>query len=65
MYGSFIDLKKAFDAMDRGRCIQILRDRDVGEKALRLITTFWKEAVLVCRAGGSYRQSFKALRGVT
>ena len=40
MYRGFIDLKKAFGAMDRGRRIQILRDRDVGEKALRLITTF-------------------------
>ena len=48
IFGSFIDLKKVFDAMDRGRCIAILRDRGVGEKALRLITIFWKEAVLVC-----------------
>jgi hypothetical protein len=65
MYGGFIDLRKAFDAMDRGRCIQILRDRGVGEKALRLITTFWREALLACRAGGSYGRVFKALRGVT
>merc|ERR1712194_757062 len=35
MYGGFIDLKKAFDVMDRGRYIQILRDPGVGEKSLR------------------------------
>ena len=39
-YGGFIDLKKAFDAMDRDRCIKILRDRGVGEKALGLIWRF-------------------------
>ena len=64
MYGGFIDLKKAFDVMYRGRYIQILGDRGVGEKALRLITAFWKEAVLVCQAGGSYGHTVKALRSV-
>ena len=64
LYGIFIDLHKAFDAMDRGRCIQILRDRGVGEKALRLIARFWKGAQLVCRAGGSYGRKFSAYRGV-
>ena len=47
MYGGFINLKKAFNAMDREKCIHILQDRGVGEKALWLITTFWKEAILV------------------
>ena len=26
LYGIFIDLRKAYDAMDRGRCLEILRD---------------------------------------
>ena len=57
--------QKSFGTIYRGRCVQILRDHGVGQKALRLITTCWKEAVLVRQAGGSYGLAFKALRDVT
>ena len=40
IFGGFMDLKKAFDVMYRDRCITILKDHSVEEKALRLITTF-------------------------
>ena len=36
-FGIFVDLRKAYDAMDRDRCLKILRDVGVGEKTLRLI----------------------------
>ena len=54
LYGIFLDPRKAFDAMDRGWCVQILEDAGfgVGTKALRLIRTFWDKAILVCRASG-------------
>ena len=65
LYVIFVDLRKAYDAMDRGRCLKILRDAGVGEKALCLIARFWRDAELVCRAGGRYGRPFKALRGVT
>ena len=65
MYGGSIDLKKDFGAIYRGGCVRILRDHCVGEKALRLITTFWKEAVLVCQAGSNYGRAFKGLCGTT
>ena len=32
LYGIFVDLRKAYDAMDRGRCLEIRRDCGVGEK---------------------------------
>ena len=53
LYRVFIGLRKAYDAMDRGHCLEILRDCGVGEKALRLIARFWRNAELVCagRAG--------------
>ena len=50
LYGIFIDLRKAFDAMDRERCLEILRGYGAGPNMLRLIDHFWKEAELVCRA---------------
>ena len=65
LFGIFIDLHKAYDAMDRGRCLKILRDAGVGEKTLRLISRFWRRSVMVFRAGGRYGRPFEARRGVT
>ena len=64
-YGVFLDLRKAFDAMDRGRCLKILEGYGVGPNMLRLIKLFWDRAVLVCRASGVYGEPFLAGRGVT
>ena len=33
---NFLDLRKAYDAMDRGRCLDILRDSGVGPKTVRI-----------------------------
>ena len=65
LYGIFIDLRKAYDAMDRERCLEILAAYGVGPKMCRLIKHFWDTADLVCRAGGVYGTPFKAYRGVT
>ena len=40
MYGIFLDLRKAFDTMDWGQCLEILEDVGVGPCALRLIKSF-------------------------
>ncbi len=64
-FGIFIDLWKAFDAMDRGHCLEILVLHGVGPKMLRLICNFWDLAMKVCRAKGNYSRTFKAGRGVT
>ena len=40
LYGVFLDLRKAYDAMDRSRCLLILKDCGVGFKTLRLIQRF-------------------------
>ena len=64
-YGVFIDLKKAFDAMDRERCLLLLEGHGAGPNMRRLIRHFWDEATNVCRALGNYGVPFKAGRGVT
>ncbi len=64
-YRVFIDLKKAFDAMDRERCLEILGMHGVGPNMMRLICNFWDTAINVCRARGNYGQPFQAGRGVT
>ena len=40
LYGVFIDLRKVYDVMDRGRCFEILKAYGVGPKMLKLIDLF-------------------------
>ena len=46
--GTFLDLQKVYhDAMDRDRCLQILRGYGVGPNIIWLIKHFCNKAVLV------------------
>jgi hypothetical protein len=47
-YGVFIDLRKAFDAMDRERCIMILEGYGAGPRLVRLVRSYWRDAIMVC-----------------
>jgi hypothetical protein len=53
-----LDLKKAFDLMNRERCLLILEGYGVGPRMIWLIWIFWHNAVLVCRASGNYKGPF-------
>jgi hypothetical protein len=64
-YGVFINLKKAFDAMDRERCLFILEGHGIGPSMCCLIHHFWDKATNVCCASGNYAMPFKTGRGVT
>jgi hypothetical protein len=64
-YGVFLDLRKAFDAMDRERCLMVLEGYGAGSRMIQLIRGFWRDAIMVCRAAGNYGTAFKAGRGVT
>ena len=65
LFRVFIDLKKAYDAMDRERCIEILVGCGVGPNLIRLLIFFWENAELVCRAGGYYdKKGFRSKMGV-
>lgn len=64
-FGVFLDLKTAFDAMDRSRVLELLQGYGVGTKMLTLIRTFWESAEMVCKAKGNYGDPFRAGRGVT
>jgi hypothetical protein len=64
-YGVFLNLRKAFDAMDRERCLMVLEGYRAGPRMIRLIRGFWRNAIMVCRAAGNYGTAFKAGCGVT
>ena len=59
LYQIYVDLKKAYNALDREQTLIILAAYGVGQKH------FWDTAKLVCRTGGNYGEPFNAERGVT
>ena len=52
LYVIFLDLHKAYDALDRSRCLEILEGYDVGPRACWLLWTYWGRLTMVARAGG-------------
>ena len=65
LYEIFLDLHKAYDALDRDRCLDILAAYGVGPWAIRLLRRYWNRHMMVARAGGYYCAPFKGFRGVT
>ena len=37
LFGVFLDLHKSYDALDKGRCLEILEGYEVGTQAIRLL----------------------------
>ena len=54
LYVIFLDLTKAYDALYRSRCLEILEGYGVGPNARRLLTTYWRRQTMVARAAGYY-----------
>ena len=61
----FLDLHKAYDALDRSRCLEILEEYGVGPRARELLRNYWHRLTMVARAGGYYGTAFRGERGVT
>jgi hypothetical protein len=64
-YGVFLDLWKAFNAMDWEWGIMLLEGYGAGPWMIWLIHGYWRDAIMVCWAAGNYGTAFKAGRGVT
>ena len=61
----FLDLTKAYDVLDRSRCLDILEGYGVGPGTRRLLHNYWRRLTIAARAGGYYGAAFKGARGVT
>ena len=61
----FLDLHKAYDVLERSRCLEILEGYGMGPQSCRLLQTYWGRLSVVARAGGYYREAFKGDRVMT
>ena len=61
----FLDLHKAYDALDRSRCLEILEEYVIGPRARNLLQNYWHCLNIVAWAGGYYGTAFREERGVT
>ena len=61
----YLDLTKAYDALDRSRCLGILEGYGVGPSARRLLQNYWRRLTMAARSGGYHGTAFKGSRGVT
>ena len=59
LYVILLELHKAYDALDRSRCLEILEGYGIGHRARKLLRNYWHRLTMVARAGGYYRTSFR------
>ena len=64
LYLVFLDLKKAYDTLDRGRTLGILKGYGLGQNLCRIIEEVWEMDTMVPKQAGFYGKSFSASRGV-
>ena len=60
----FLDLQKAYDTLDRSRCLEILEGYGIGTQARNLLKNYWHRLTMVERGGGYYGTDFRGERGV-
>ena len=65
LYVIFLDLHKAYESLDRSRCLEILEGYGVVHRACWLLRTYWGKMKMVASAGGYYGDAFKGARVVT
>ena len=64
LYWVFLDLKKAYDTLDRQRALAILKGYGVGMNILSIIERVWSMDTMVPKQSGFYGKPFSASRGV-
>jgi Reverse transcriptase (RNA-dependent DNA polymerase) len=64
LYLCFMDLRKAYDTLNRQRTLEILKGYGVGKNVLKFIETIWDWDEMTPKQAGFYGKPFKASRGV-
>ena len=64
-YQIFLDLRKAYNSIDRGRVLKILEKYKVGPKIRRYISSVWENQRFLLRQQGVYSVPLDVERGCT
>ena len=54
LFEVFLDLHKAYDALDRERALDLLSVYGVGSRTVQLLRTYWDRLTMVDKAGGYF-----------
>ena len=65
LFGIFLDIHKAYNALYQDRYLGILAAYGDGLRTIQLLRTYWGRLTMVARAGGYFGVSFKGYRSVT
>ena len=64
LYMIFLDLKKAYDSVDRTRTLKLLENYGLGKNIIRIIQNIWEDDVLIPKQQMYYGKPFTTQRGV-
>lgn len=64
LYTLFVDLRAAFDNVDRNRLWRILQDKGIEEQLIRKIRSLYDETKVVVRTREGTTSSFRTSKGV-
>ena len=64
-YQVYLDLKKAYDSINRPRVLHIMRKYGVGPNICRYVETVWNNQSFLLRQRGFYSEPFAVTRGCT
>ena len=65
IYQIYLDLRKAYDSIDRNRVLLLLEKYGVGIRIRRYVAKIWNDQQFILRQGGFYSETFNVDRGCT
>ena len=65
LFQVLLDVRKEYNSIDRGWCLEILRGYGLGPNMARILTHYWEQHSIVPKVGKFLRKDFGTGRGVT
>ena len=65
LYNIFVDIHKAYSALDWGRALVILERYRVGLQVCQILNRYWDWVIMAVRESGYYGDLFQGYRGVS